>query len=342
MTLSIGKYLRQTRESRNMTLDQLAQATRVRLIYLRALESDEPSLLPSVVQARGYLRLIANALEIDSKPLLNAYPDKPVILPEADAATPLAESETIAAPSSEVTGTIPPIDESPVESAVESQPFALPEALSIEPPPPPEGSSSFIFAHLGRQLRSQRETLGISLEDAERFTRLKARYLQAIEEGRLEHLPSLVQGRGMLRNYSHFLNLNSDLILDQFAEGLQQRRVEFSAPVAPVAADNTPQKTRKRLPSTPIWRRYITPDLLIGAMLFLVLAVFVVWGTARVSDLQGLDSSPTAPSISELLINDTAQPGLIETTPPPQNFAATGDIDAPRQNIAPESGEVLP
>lgn len=336
MPLSLGEYLRQTRESRSLTLEQLAQATRVKLSYLRALESDEPSLLPSKVQARGYLRLIASQLQIDPQPILAAYPDKAVVLPAVEIESQAADAESTVAPPA-----IAPAEETNPPVVDESQ-VLLAESQPVESPPPPAGSSSFVFSQIGQQLRNQRETLGISLDDAERFTRLKSRYLQAIEEGRLENLPSLVQGRGMLRNYAHFLNMDGDAILDQFAEGLQLRRVERSDVVNPAVDKTTSTKARKRARTSAGWRRFITPDLMTGAVLFLILAVFVLWGSARVSGLQNQNASPTAPSISELLVNETAQPGLIEMTPTNPNAPTTGDIDAPPQPASPESAEAAP
>lgn len=341
MSLSLGEYLRQTRESRNLTLEQVAQATRVKLSYLRAFESDEPALLPSKVQARGYLRLIATALDIDPQPLLDAWPDKAIILPVIES-MPQAKEDESSTGSTEQSTDSPITDESIPQPTIEPQILDMVDSPQVESPPPPAGSSSFVFSQIGQQLRNQRETLGISIEDAERFTRLKIRYLQAIEEGRLGDLPSLVQGRGMLRNYAHFLNMDSDAILDEFAEGLQLRRVERSEAENPLVDKSSSPKSRKRAHPNTGLRRFLTPDLMIGGVLFLILAVFVIWGTARVSGLQNQAASPTVPSISELLINETVQPALIEMTPTSPNPLSTGDIDAPRQPVTTEGGETAP
>lgn len=333
MKLTIGQYLRQLREERGITLEQLAQATRINPTYLRALENDEPSLLPSAVQGRGYLRLIAGAFNIDPQPLLAAFPDKEVILPSKPEAEPTPEitEQSVTAQPSET-------EESPEEEEQEIIPETISEvtALSTDEaalsPPPLEGSSSFVFSQIGEQFRSQREALGISLQDAERFTRLKARYLQAIEEGRLDQLPSLVQGRGMLRNYAEFLNLDSEAILLQFADGLQRRRLEHLAATAP--ARTTPSGSQAKLPNrfSLFLRRWMTPDLLVGGLLFLILLVFVIWGTARVSGLQGQEAQATPPSISELLLN-TADIG---------NSTAQTPTPSPTPSSAQSNGLVLP
>lgn len=313
MKLTLGQYLRQLREERGFSLEQLAQATRINPTYLRALENDEPALLPSAVQGRGYLRLIASTFNINPQPLLAAFPYKELVLSSpATEENPVVEEAQPERTQPASVSTSPPVNETTpqTEAADEVYSETVPqgEAISSEDTQlsslPVEGSSTFIFSQIGQQFRAQREALGISLEDAERFTRLKARYLRAIEEGLLEQLPSLVQGRGMLRNYAEFLNLDSEAILLQFADGLQRRRLEHLAATAPSRATTSPAgKTRFPNRFSLFLRRWMTPDLLVGSMLFFILLVFVIWGTARVSGLQDQETQVTPPSISEILLN---------------------------------------
>jgi cytoskeletal protein RodZ len=61
---------------------------------------------------------------------------------------------------------------------------------------------------LGTWLRQRREELGISLDQAEADTRIRARYLEALESEAFEALPDPVVGRGFLRNYAVYLELD--------------------------------------------------------------------------------------------------------------------------------------
>jgi cytoskeletal protein RodZ/LysM repeat protein len=61
---------------------------------------------------------------------------------------------------------------------------------------------------LGEWLRQRREELGISLEQVEEDTRVRARFLEALEAEDLEGLPDPVVGRGLLRNYASYLELD--------------------------------------------------------------------------------------------------------------------------------------
>jgi cytoskeleton protein RodZ len=183
MTTTVGQELHQAREARALSIDQAAAATRIRPHYIRALESGDFDALPSVAQARGFLRAYASYLGLDPDPLLDLLENKEP------------------APTSPSPDTTPPSD-----AATET---------------PQEASA--IFMEVGEKLQHQRELLGLSLEDVERHTYLRLHYLIALEAGNLDGLPSPVQGRGMLNNYATFLGLNPDPLLLRFAEGLQLR-----------------------------------------------------------------------------------------------------------------------
>ena len=65
MSESVGSTLKQRRESRHLSIEQVAEQTRVRKYYLQALENDDLSAIPSMVQARGFLRIYAEFLGLN-------------------------------------------------------------------------------------------------------------------------------------------------------------------------------------------------------------------------------------------------------------------------------------
>ncbi len=72
MSDSIGARLRQARELRRLTLLQVSESTRVRAHYLQALETDDYSAIPSAAQARGFLRIYTEFLELDQADLFSS------------------------------------------------------------------------------------------------------------------------------------------------------------------------------------------------------------------------------------------------------------------------------
>jgi len=152
---------------------------------------------------------------------------------------------------------------------------------------------------VGQKLTEQRELLGLSLEDVERHTHLRIRYLQALEAGDLDGLPSTVQGRGMLKNYADFLGLDPDPLLLTFADGLQvgltQRRPDISKPIP--EQPPTPRRETKR-------HRFLNRDVFIGAFLVMFLLAFGVWGGMQIAGIRNAPEEvvPTPPSIAEVLL----------------------------------------
>ena len=66
------------------------------------------------------------------------------------------------------------------------------------------------MARLGDALRTQREQMGVTLEQAAEDTRIRAKFLQAIESGDYQSLPGTVYTKGFLRNYAEYLSLDPD------------------------------------------------------------------------------------------------------------------------------------
>lgn len=73
---------------------------------------------------------------------------------------------------------------------------------------------------LGPSLAAARLALGLDLRDAERETRIRTRYLAALEEEDFDALPGEAYAAGFLRTYATYLGLDADA----YAEELRRRR----------------------------------------------------------------------------------------------------------------------
>jgi len=69
---------------------------------------------------------------------------------------------------------------------------------------------------IGDLLRTERENKGLSLFDVEERTKIRAKYLQALEEENFEEIPGEAYRIGFLRNYARFLELDPEPILNQY------------------------------------------------------------------------------------------------------------------------------
>lgn len=69
---------------------------------------------------------------------------------------------------------------------------------------------------IGEVLRAEREKQNLTIKDIEKGTSIRALYIDAIEKGNYEQLPGEVYTKGFIRNYAHFLKLDSNEIMQQY------------------------------------------------------------------------------------------------------------------------------
>ena len=65
---------------------------------------------------------------------------------------------------------------------------------------------------IGRVLREARDSRGIPLAEAERATKIRSRYLEALEADDLSSLPGRTYALGFLRSYARYLGLDADTV----------------------------------------------------------------------------------------------------------------------------------
>ena len=81
-------------------------------------------------------------------------------------------------------------------------------------PQPSRGGGSALQS-IGSLLRERREAMGVSLAEVEVATRIRQKYLSALEADDWNLLPGEVVGRGFLRNYADYLGLEPQEVMDR-------------------------------------------------------------------------------------------------------------------------------
>jgi cytoskeletal protein RodZ len=101
---------------------------------------------------------------------------------------------------------------------------------------------------LGDQLRRARESKSLSLEDVERATGIRKRFLQALEEGRFDALPGPVQARGFLKSYANCLGQSPEEVLARYERQTHSTQtaaaLQSASPARPVAMQPAPPKSQ--------------------------------------------------------------------------------------------------
>ena len=89
---------------------------------------------------------------------------------------------------------------------------------------------------VNERLRLAREARGVDLFRVERDTKIRVKYLKAMEQGQFSELPADVYARGFLRNYASYLGLDPDQAELDWRRGNVVPVVTAPAPKAPVPA----------------------------------------------------------------------------------------------------------
>lgn len=154
---------------------------------------------------------------------------------------------------------------------------------------------------IGTSLREARLRQGIDLPRVEADTKIRAKYLRALEDEKFDVLPAETYVKGFLRTYAEYLGLDGELYVDEF----NSRFATDEEPVLP-AASSRPSRPR------PVESNFVVVAL--AGIVAVTVLVVVAWRF----------SSDEAPSENSLLPNAAAtQPASGETTEPPATTAET-------------------
>lgn len=84
--------------------------------------------------------------------------------------------------------------------------------------------------NFGDQLRQERERRNIALDEIARSTKIRVRYLQALEDGQHERLPGIVFAKGYVRAYAETIGADADRLVRAYvAEQRSLGRLETEA-----------------------------------------------------------------------------------------------------------------
>jgi transcriptional regulator with XRE-family HTH domain len=136
---------------------------------------------------------------------------------------------------------------------------------------------------IGEVLRQAREARGISLAEAEEATKVRQKFLEALEQDDFQRLPGEVYRRGFLKSYAIYLGLDPEPLLARYraqrapaeeqkaAPGVSAPRpggtVESGPPAAPAATAPIQPLARPLGPTTPFNTAIFWVPLLVIALL---------------------------------------------------------------------------
>jgi hypothetical protein len=126
---------------------------------------------------------------------------------------------------------------------------------------------------IGHSLREARERQGLGYPEIELATKIRAKYIRALEEEDFTSIPGDAYIRGFLRSYAEYLGLDGDVYVDEYAS----RFITSWRDELPPRAERRRIRTRER----PIQRRTVLFVLAgIALVAILVFAAFSIPGSS--------------------------------------------------------------
>ncbi len=127
---------------------------------------------------------------------------------------------------------------------------------------------------IGNSLREARVRQQLELGEVELATKIRARYLRALEEESFEALPAQTYVKGFLRTYADYLGLDGQLYVDEFNSRFAGEDGEPHEPVVARRTSNVRRQQHRRLE-----RRWVIFALAgIGALLAFFFAAWKFGG----------------------------------------------------------------
>lgn len=74
--MALGQELKEAREERSLTRSDVAKATRMKVQIVEALEEEDFDKIPAPIYARGFIKLFAEHVGLDPKPLIDEYSER--------------------------------------------------------------------------------------------------------------------------------------------------------------------------------------------------------------------------------------------------------------------------
>jgi transcriptional regulator with XRE-family HTH domain len=172
---------------------------------------------------------------------------------------------------------------------------------------------------LGEVLRTAREARGVDLARVERDTKIRARYLTALETGDYAELPGAVYTKGFLRNYGAYLGLDPEYLVDLFRLESAQPSVERPS----VPAPPRPIATRRSRPLV------VTPGAILAALLTVAVAAFIIYLVAELVTFGRTPALNVTDPIGDVPAYDKMEYLIVGTTEPNSRVTVKGLTENP-------------
>ncbi|WP_025690269.1 helix-turn-helix domain-containing protein [Paenibacillus zanthoxyli] len=190
------------------------------------------------------------------------------------------------------------------------------------------------MSELGRQLKEARLQKGMSLDDVQEVTKIRKKYLEAIETGDYKVLPGSFYVRAFIKTYAEAVGVNPDELI--------QEPGSVPVPKEEPSTMETVLQKRSRRPETERNAKWL-PTLLMWIFPVLIIAVIYMyasnWGK---SDNQQTDANPITTSTQNPTAAPSAGSASAEAGAPTPSASSGAEVGAGSEATASPSPSPSP
>ncbi len=138
------------------------------------------------------------------------------------------------------------------------------------------------FEEIGLRMKERREELGLSIDDAVKETKIRSKYLKAIENGHFDIIPGEVYAKGFIKSYAKFLGLDGSAMVDEYKDLAQSsEKMTEDAKTAQTEPPEDPTYSHSTRPTSSAPHPSRQPDgrnakRILTVLLVIVIALFGV------------------------------------------------------------------
>lgn len=181
------------------------------------------------------------------------------------------------------------------------------------------------MSELGQQLREARLEKGMSLDDVQEMTKIRKRYLEAIEAGDYKVLPGNFYVRAFIKTYAETVGLNPDELLEEHKEVSLSQPEATMEPIIQKRSSNRPPTERnvKWLSTVLMW----TFPILIIAVIYIYVSSLDEKTDKTVDSDQKITGNVQDPTKELPVTEPTGNGGDATTTPDTTTGEVNGGTD---------------
>jgi cytoskeleton protein RodZ len=185
----------------------------------------------------------------------------------------------------------------------------------------------------GARMRREREMRGITLEEITESTKISRRHLEALEGEHFDQLPGGVFNKGFVRAYAHFLGIDEERAVADYAAASNEQ---------PEPEDKFPLEVHDQPDPELNPRRSYLPLAFAVAALAGVLVGYAFWIKSKPHTTEAAEAAHQQPSAPAATAAPLKAPTPVVVSAPPvvERAVATPPVQQPQQQASPAAPAV--